>query len=730
MRLISLAPGLASKFGATPQDIKDAQIYDEQLRENPTVGKLMSGAAGFASGATLGGTDALYKLAGAKNVTDTINQLKQDYPTANLVGNIGGGVASSLLLPGAGSALAAKGGYLAGKSLIPTLARAGLNAASFAVPTAVTQTIANGGDVGQSAKDLGVNMFLGTVGGAAIEKILGGASNLVGKFKRGVQNASLAGDLGINGKAIKSVVEGAGGNPIERAQNLKDQLIELANKTKGTASDIATEAGKMKTVQTMENNWDTLVDKTFDAYKQQGGKLTDFASEIYNDPRIQDLVNLHPEMIDTIDNILNTASKRAEDRGIGAARKFLRDSVIEPGKVQGASDPRFYSSTIGDVVHDVTDAHFVPPELKATYARDLTLKKVLTKEEYSIPKPAQSGSQTAARLAAGAILTGAGGSALGPAGLAVGLGGMANTALAGGINKGLGKAATRLYPHLADVTGQGLANLAGPAGEMAAKLGGEGQAQNVAGALGAGNTIPVSTSPMGTAPQQVQPVPVPPPVNNVPTGAQPNAQAPVQNAAAPSHPPVNMPSPQEQANDKFVNPEPTAQTSAWKESELDSRLQYKYSQYVRQYGQNISFDQYKAGAAKATNNFDPMLESTWKGMIDDPATATKMYNGYMGLQKMKGVQVENALNHYLTIFSGAGKYSLVDHRKDIEDNAKLVNALSDMTKQPAKDIDARLRQIAYNKSMNSEQKKSAVTDMIVNEGGVDVPWLIQHGLWG
>jgi hypothetical protein len=52
-----------------------------------------------------------------------------------------------------------------------------------------------------------------------------------------------------------------------------------------------------------------------------------------------------------------------------------------------------------------------------------------------------------------------------------------------------------------------------------------------------------------------------------------------------------------------------------------------------------------------------------------------------------------------------------------------------MTKQPVKEIDNRLRQIAWSKGRTPEQKKQAVIDMIVKEGGVDVPLLVKMGLW-
>ena len=163
---------------------------------------------------------------------------------------------------------------------------------------------------------------------------------------------------------------------------------------------------------------------------------------------------------------------------------------------------------------------------------------------------------------------------------------------------------------------------------------------------------------------------------------------------------------------------------------MEARIDEKYSRYVRQYGQAISRDEYKQAFLNATHGMDPTLPDTWKAMFDDPTTSEKMYNGYMNLQKISDVDPGAALNHYTRMFQLGQRLAPAQQFKETEDNAKLVQALSDMTKQPVKDIDNRLRQIAWDKGKTPEQRKQAVVDMIVKEGGVNIPLLMQMGLWG
>jgi hypothetical protein len=722
----------AAKAWRAQNDAAVQQTYNKAVA-NPVYGNIMSGTEGALSGATMGLPEALASKISPQSYQQ-IQDLKAKYGTANTVGNIAGGVASSFALPGVGSALAAKGGFMAGKALLPTLARAGLNAASFAVPSAINQTIATG-DTGQAAKDLGVNMFVGTVGGAALEKILKGAGNIVGKFKRGVQNTSLAGDLDINGRVIKSVVNGANGDPIERAQNLKDQIIDLANVTRGTDSDIATEAGKLKTVRTMQNNWDTIVDKTFQDFKANGGKLADYKQQIMSDPRVQDILSLHPELEAKFNNTIDMVSNRADTQGIAPVRKLIREKIIEAGERNGASDESYLTAELGRVIHDITDAQFVPPELKSTYARDLTLKDMLIKEEYHIPKPAQAGSQTAARLLSSAILTGAGGAALGPAGLAVGLGGMANSALASGINKGLGKMATSIYPHLANITGKGLMQAAGPVGDVAAKLGGSGVIQNSVEQANAPieGGAPLSSMTYGQQPSPAQTPTIPPgaqPIPNAPAGPAPMQQAiaPVApQGQTPQAPPA--PSPQEQAQAQFNQTAQPQKIGKWDAQTVDSRLQTMYSRFVRQYGQVISPDQFKQDVLQATDNLNPMNPGTWKGMYDDPATAEKMYKDYMSLQKMPLDLTTNffsdALNHYLGGIRLDPLNMNEDMKRQDRANVTLVQTLMDITKMDKKTVEEKLRSIAFdhglkeNPAKNQHDKSQAIINMIVQQGGID-----------
>ena len=75
------------------------------------------------------------------------------------------------------------------------------------------------------------------------------------------------------------------------------------------------------------------------------------------------------------------------------------------------------------------------------------------------------------------------------------------------------------------------------------------------------------------------------------------------------------------------------------------------------------------------------------------------------------------------------KHSSSDRMAHDADNEKLISALKGMGVGDTKEIDTRLKQIMWDKGKNPEQKKQAVIEMIVNEGGVDLPKLMQMGLW-
>jgi hypothetical protein len=312
-----------------------------------------------------------------------------------------------------------------------------------------------------------------------------------------------------------------------------------------------------------------------------------------------------------------------------------------------------------------------------------------------------------------------------PGAAAVGIGGIINDLTAGAVNKGIGKLATRISPAMQKMTGEGLQNLAGAAGPLAAHFGGLGAGGGLMDLIG-GPTNPTGTTmeggaPEGPVPDQVQPVPIP----GAPAGSQPIPNTSIQQPPAQ---PVQA-TPQQQFEQ--AGQQPPIQ-SKWNQTFMMNRMAEKYRRY-NQTGMNvngISLQDYIRGAMQATNNLDPMNPDTWHGMFDDKETADRMFKGYMNLQKIGNVDPGSALNHYTRLFQLGNRIAPAEQMKETEDNAKLVQALADMTGQPAKEIDSRLKAIAWSRGKSPDQKKKAVMDMIVKEGGVDVPLLVKMGLWG
>jgi len=681
-----------------------------------------------------------------QKVQDSIDQVKADNPAAVTHGHILG-TAGQMMIPGINA--------VKGAGILPMAANAAINMAPYALGAGLNK-YGETGDVGEALKQAGISEAGGTALGTGVGLVGKGISKLIPAIRRGIINQSLSGDIELQTKDWKKIVtEIAGGKApgsiINRAGPLKEEIIGLANATAGTPLDISTFAGKENFVNEVNSRWDTQVDQQFNQFKQGGGKISDLRNEIYNNPQIQQTINAHPEMIDNLDKIIDTASQTADIQGIAPARKYLRDDVISLGRRQGASDSTYLEGQLGQGVHDVVDDHFVPPELKATYARDKLVKQILSSEDLKIPKAVQSGSQTAARLLAHAAMT-AGGSLIPGIGLpiaAVGIGGIVNDLTAGLINKGLGKLATRIVPHLGAMTGAGMATAAGALPGETARLSGLNPVDisNIAGPVGpsmpAGSTLSPQAQPAPAAP--VAPVPPPAPMPVIPQGAPPQSaqmppgSVPIQNAPGPIAP-VPIPnaapqlSPQERAQIQFIQAgQPQPRMPAFNEKHIQDQLDQMYSLYARQYGSSAySRQDFENSVRNATNNFDPNLPGTWNGMFRDPATAEKLYKGYMGLQKMASVNYDWALNHYTRpFFEKSGQYLLggEQQRTEDQDNAKLVNALAEMTGRTMKEIDSRLKQMAWDPAITHAGREKAITDMIIKEGGVDVPLFKQMGLW-
>ena len=425
---ISAAPGIAKMLGASDDEINQAQEWrkgfdasnlaqnQQFISQNKTYGNILSGTQGAISGATMGAPEALQKVMGPGSGQELTQQMKQEYPVANLAGNIAGGVASSFALPGAGEALAAKGGYLAGKGLVPLAARSALNAATFAVPTAVMQGIATG-DPGQTWHDLKQNLLYGTVGGVALGKILGGS----GKLIKGMQD--VADDAVINAavpgasRILKNVagggIAGKVGATAEHIADLKSNLAEIISKNKlyGKAA-----------VEDFTKGQGDIWKSVDDAFQKSGAKPSDFLDEILNHPDIAKMLN-DPQYGQEVGNYIQDTLQRG-DALTQFANKNGQSALPDIRKILSTDMKNGFKSTdvgtqlkgdVADSIHDVIDGHFVPQDLKQAWPALKVLKMGAQRMEITLPK-AEAGSATAPRLILDRMLGGGvGGAAYGAA---------------------------------------------------------------------------------------------------------------------------------------------------------------------------------------------------------------------------------------------------------------------------------------------------------------------------
>ena len=367
--------------------------------------------------------------------------------------------------------------------------------------------------------------------------------------------------------------------------------------------------------------------------------------------------------------------------------------------------------------------------LKSTYPAIQSIKKVQAREEPGIPTNFAKGSDTFARAATDAVL----GGTLGPAGA------VASHFIGPIIAKVAGKGLERGTGMLAGALKNASKLPQAAIGRGAAMLGGTGLPEMLSGPR-----MPTgpSDTPVGTEPPQnalmyqgsptVNPIPVPPATGQPqgPGGAQPIPNAPAQ---PPAPTPADL---QNKASEDFLGDTQNASGHAFSPKLLEQRLQMMYELHQRRLqGFAEPYEQFVQSVKAGTDNFNPDNPATWQGLVDNQAQAEKLYKAHMALKKMDGPNViSNALNHYTdNLFNsgigGSGRLSSSDRMAHDADNEKLISALKGMGVGDTKEIDTRLKQIMWDKGKNPEQKKQAVIEMIVNEGGVDLPKLMQMGLW-
>lgn len=696
------------------------------------------------------GSQFLEKKILPQQVNDYLSTIKNNHPIAAKAGRIGGTV-GLMALPGINA--------IQGAGFGATVGNAALNALPYATGIGL--------DVGATENDVKKGVLaglgsevLGTSAPAAVSVL--SKIPAVGRF---LQKLQLSGS-GIStrdlSKTMRSYAKGIGmpSDAVDSyAASNTDKLVNEITNLLDESGGIAGKSGKAA-IKKMSSSG-------FEAHNKLYNTLTDKKigpDDIQSVLADQDLSI--PRQIfgnEAVDAAVSEMAGKIDGQEWGTARNNILPAYQKAGNSFAAQqhgfaadDPRILKSAVADAWRDRLDsvadramewakAGELGPEaqqaaqaikplrvLKATYPAVLSITKSAAREESALPKAFESGSDTFARLAMDTLLKGgatATGAALAgiPGAVAANIGGRVLSKAAGkAMEKGTGALAS-LLRRAGDLNTAPLGRLAAETEPLAA------------GAQGP--TMPTGGTLSGPSPDQVQPVPAPAGPSQIPSPEQapaPPGAEPIPNALPGQVQPVPIPpaapqlSPQDQAQAQFTDagkPQEPAKVGPWNSTFVNSRIHEKYIRHIRQYGQTISEDQYRQAVLSGTNNLNPLNPTTWKGMFDDPATADRYFNAYVNLQKIKEVDPASALNHYTRLFQLGPRIAPAEQFKENEDNAKLVDALAKMTGQSSKDIDSRLRLLAWDKGKTPEQKKQAVLKLIVNEGGVDVPLLVKMGLW-
>jgi hypothetical protein len=691
---------------------------------------------------------------------DFITQIKNQHPIAAKAGQVAG-IAGSMALPGMN---VVKGAGLAG-----TAANAALNAAPFALGTGL--------DVGAATGDVkkGVMAGLGSEAlGTAIPTAISGLARnpAVNRFLAKMQLAA----SGVRGGDIQKITRGyakslgmSGGAVDTYAAQHADDVINQAADLVGQYGygRVGKEALKKASTGGFDAHaklWDDLTGKKIGP---------DDLAAVMADP---DLAPLRARFGDeAVSKAVNQIGQEIDGQGWTNSRGVLAEYGKAGNNFQGLSpkDPKILDATIADVMRDRLDTtadHIMEwaktgqlgediakqtaevPSLhilKATYPATLAMTKAAAREAGGISGRFAGGSDTAARqlLMAAPYLVGGGAVAPGAVGdmlqnpenipqdlLKIGLGSVAGRLLTRGagraaeIGSGIAAGGLRKLAGAGGEINPAVSRLLGQTGELAATPAGVGPITGV-GALS--DTAQPEQAP-GPAPVGTVPIP-----NATPQGApaiNTDGPGPVVPPAPQGPPPPPPPSPQEKGQAQFSQPtaEQPNKIGKWNADMVERRIDEKYSRFVRQYGPYaMTREQYKQGALQATDNLNPMNPATWKGMYDDPATAEKYFKDYLALQKMpleSKTFVADALNHYHRILSLPARIAPEEQQKEEESNSIIVQALSDITKQTPKEIDSRLKQIAFDRGMSGQQKKQAIVDMITREGSIDWNTFHEMGL--
>lgn len=596
-----------------------------------TLGALGAGGYSALNSALLGIPDAIVKRVSQPAYSD-LKKLEAANPGATLAGTTAGyfvpglgelGLAGKALEAGSAGLKALKAASAASKidellnvakggEGISKLAQGAASGLVQSAPRAAVQGL-DTGDWGGA----GTEALAGTVGGAALGKVLGGvaakAPQLTDDLATASDKALIDGALGINStKAFKKVLGPNATVPqIEQAyQKSADLIRQIAGNNEGLIAikpvlkDFVTDTGQ---------TWNAFA-RNFDEARPL---LADSANmnNIAALPAVQNLTdsfgaegqNALESLIEKVDRSPTFASKR----GLLDAYANAGFKSDDPMKQYLGQAARGIKGQIDDMALQLTPDTDLG-QMKQVYSALLPIKKMLQMAEIKGENVFREGSQTAGRLLASTLAE------HGPSSLGLGL---INPAY--GASMLAGDVATKTIPQLANkataaigaklgpvLRSEGAQNVASMLGQNAAKVAGG------AGKLGAGIAGGIGAV-QGLAPTQEEETAA----SQVPGGQQALA---------------------EEAN----APTGAASMAKWQTNQdymqtIENRLQTQYQ--TRGFMMYMPYDQFVQEVAQATHNFDPKFSA--RLLFEDPrdqADYLKTYNTY--LQKST-IDLNGALQH-------------------------------------------------------------------------------------
>jgi hypothetical protein len=669
-----------------------------------------------------------------QNVQNYLSMIKSQHPDFAWAGHTAG-VVGQMAIPGAN--------IIKGAGLLGTAANAAINAAPYAVGQGM-DTYAQTGDLGKSIKSGLISEAAGTIiptgisGLAQIPSVarwlakvqLGGAGIKTGDEVKNLRSFATH-SLGLRGPAVDSYVA-------SHADDLTNHIAGLVDKfgqgrqgkinmrewnDKGfdahndlyeavTGNHVTTEIGQKAGMsdadhvlsdpdlnEEVQGLWKP--DKIQESVQRIGGMVD---GQSWNRARntilrsiIEDGKNAHGQLVGTGPNVL--------DAHVAQAWRDQIDSIADRSMAwakKGALGPEAQEASA-----DVPDLHV----LKTTYPAIQSIKKAQGREEPMIPNHFAPNSDTFIRAATEAAMTGT----MGPAGALASQ--VAGPIIARTVGKGLSKGA--------GLAAGALRN----AGEVPSAAIGRASAQM-------GNLPDMISGPtMAPGPAMGQAVPAPAPE---PAGAP--ATIPMQPIPnAPAQPPAPTPAQaMGNANDAMVHAaDAPRNVPGFNPTAMQERLQEWYQVHTRRMGNDLSFDDFTNQLKQATNGFSPDNPLTYKIMLDDPSEAERIFKAHMTLKKMDGFEIGDALNYYTHKAGqlGGTRFALGGDVARTQDMAhtQLIDALHGMGLGDTKEIEARLKKIAWNKDLMEKNKgagaKQAIADWISNQGGIPVKELMDLGLW-